>query len=484
MKHYYSNEKSSLEQLVSQYEAMSQKGTVAKLEETVFFKVGQYYGSNGQVTKALKAIEDGVRLYPISGSLFSLKAQTLLNNALLEEAQACLNKALAKGITFYKLDRLRIQVLISLNQYEEALALVQQLLQQDALKGTEEADLYYLEAIIYEHQQMVDHMFDSLVDCLYINAFHTQALRLFNLSVDITRRFKEAIKLYDHILHENPYNGEAWNHLANLYCRRGDFPNALECFEMAYHADPAWKIAYSDYADLQFELKEYQKALNVYQELKDQFDDLENCEIEQKIGLCYLKLKNFTEARRHFFRALSIEQSDETYFHLGTSYAEERNWIQAVYFFEEAIVHGDDQCDHYYSALASTYYALGRFDKAQHCFSKAATISPIECTYWIQYASFLIQTGQIDLALEEIDIAFDETVGTELLYVKAVALYSIGHHFAALRLLEEALQEDFDLHKMIFDIRPTLEDDKDIKAIIRYFRGEWEAILNQSAQGF
>ena len=66
------------------------------------------------------------------------------------------------------------------------------------------------------------------------------------------------------------------------------------------------------------------------------------------------------------------------------------------------------------------------------------------------------------------------TVAPELLYCKAVCLSKLNLKKEALEVLDEALVDNFSLHQSLFELNPQLRFDKDILAIINYYKGEVE----------
>ena len=68
--------------------------------------------------------------------------------------------------------------------------------------------------------------------------------------------------------------------------------------------------------------------------------------------------------------------------------------------------------------------------------------------------------------------AFNCAFGGDMLYCHAITSFFLRNKKKGLRLLEEALLEDFGNHKLIFKLAPELEVERDIVAMIRYFKGE------------
>jgi tetratricopeptide (TPR) repeat protein len=99
----------------------------------------------------------------------------------------------------------------------------------------------------------------------------------------------------------------------------------------------------------------------------------------------------------------------------------------------------------------------------------AAEIAPETTEYWIRYARFLIEIGHQEAALGVLDEAEEYAVGTELLYCRIIALLEIGRRQEALILLGSALDEDYNKHRALFELKPELVEDREIQAVIATF---------------
>ena len=58
----------------------------------------------------------------------------------------------------------------------------------------------------------------------------------------------------------------------------------------------------------------------------------------------------------------------------------------------------------------------------------------------------------------------------DLLYSRVICLFNLGRRGEALYFLQEALLEDFGLHKMLFTELPHLEEDNDVLRIITNYQ--------------
>jgi hypothetical protein len=75
-------------------------------------------------------------------------------------------------------------------------------------------------------------------------------------------------------------------------------------------------------------------------------------------------------------------------------------------------------------------------------------------------------------ALQIVNEAEEYTYGADLLYCKAAALFFLKKKKPGLKVLEEALLEEFKTHHILFSLAPELEVDKEIAAMISYYEKE------------
>jgi tetratricopeptide (TPR) repeat protein len=112
---------------------------------------------------------------------------------------------------------------------------------------------------------------------------------------------------------------------------------------------------------------------------------------------------------------------------------------------------------------------MGNSKKAETHFAKAARCGQEQSQYWAMYIKFLLEKQNFEKAEKIIRRADKYSVGTDLTFCKVAYNLLTNNRPAALIDLEEALQEDSSMSKILFEIIPTLQDDVEIKGMIRYF---------------
>jgi tetratricopeptide (TPR) repeat protein len=185
--------------------------------------------------------------------------------------------------------------------------------------------------------------------------------------------------------------------------------------------------------------------------------------------LCYEKLNNLIKARKYYLLARNLDpMEDEIYFFLGNTYKAEAQWRLAANYYERAISLQDRNED-YYIALAEAYFKCDESHKADLYYRRATEIGPEIPTPWVRYAEFYKNANKPEMALEILMEAEDYTTGAEIYYCRAAILFEQGERFDGMENLGEGLQIDFDMHSMFFEYIPSLREDREIKAIIKYY---------------
>jgi len=363
-------------------------------------------------------------------------------------------------------DLLRAEAFASLGLFDHALAILDPL-KKDS-NGPELSDIYLTIALIHEYQEDYECMFYALHTALEEDPGNTEALRKMWYCMEVSKKYEESILLHLAVIDEAPYTDLAWYNLAHAYAYLGQYEEAVDAFEFAFVINPSFEFAYRDCAEICFETKRFEKALDYYKDVLDKFEA--DQDLYLRIGQCYQHLGQLSMAKYFLNTALQLDPlNDEVFFHLGECHALENKWEEAIAAYKAAI-HIEDKREEYFSGLAEVYYQQGKWEKAQRAFEKATEIAPESTQYWIQYACFLMETGQHVQALEVLEEAELYAVGMELTYCRVACLFAMGHRQEALVQLSNALGEDFFMHDSLFSLLPHLELDQEVKAVIAAFQ--------------
>lgn len=465
------NKQHTINSLILEYEAMSQKGTVGFYEETVFSQIINYYEKESSIELALAVVNQALDQHFHSTNLYCKKAELLAKQKQETEAMNAIQQAEVLSPSDYEVKLIKAEVLGLFGDYVNALSIVRELKVACHIENKNQlADIFYSEGIIYEHMQQYESVFNSWKQTLRFNPSHDEALDRIWLSVEMSRKFDESILLCNDLIDHDPYCEKAWYNLGHAHTYYGSYEAAIEAYEYAFIIDKEFEWAYRHCAELCMEIQNYAKALDCYEEVLTYI--LPDSELLFKIGQCYQFLDKINIAQEFYKRSIKMDEiNDEVYFHLGQCAAQEKNWKQAIFYFQKALeIEGSRE--EYFVALAEIYARLNKNKEAYNYFNQAIELVPDQVSYWIKYATFLLKEGAHKATLDLLSEADDYTVGAELLFCRAACLFKMDRQKGAIDILAEALTEDFDLYPLLFDFAPELSNSRKIEAIINFYRYE------------
>ncbi len=453
--------------LITEYEASLENGGELFLDEKAYLQLIEYYENEDRTDRALEATEHAIRNYSYSVDFYIKKAQILMDTQQDALALTVLEQAGVFAPTEPEIALLRAEALAHVGLREEAFDLLNEL--KKSADGEVLCDVYVCEALLYEMEEEYERVFYALKTALFENPRHQGALERLWICVETTKKYEESVNLHQDILNIDPYSYLAWYNLGHAQAYLGNYDEAIEAYEYAFIINHKFEFAYRDCAELCFEIKKYRKALRCYLELSEHADTADS-DIHFCIGQCYQALKEYNAARNYYLQALQSDSfNDEILYCIGECFAEEGKWKSAVRYYNKAI-RLEDRREEYYAALGEACFELGDIEKAETNFKIALELAPEEIQIWMQYTGFLIETDRVDDALEKLQEAEEYSVGAEILYCRIACLFALGRRQEAFYWLGEALTEDFEMHRSLYEMMPSLEHDPEVISLIVGYR--------------
>jgi tetratricopeptide (TPR) repeat protein len=466
MKHAYEHPRDT-QILASKFETLSKKGQDFQFEETAFIELIDYFELEESFEKALEVNNFALTYYKFSPKLHTRKARLLIENNQEELGLESLDRAEIFGQSFVETDILRARANCYLKDFNAAFDLLDDL-KLNYFTSREEGSLISLEeALIHEKLEDFEKMFFALRNAIELDPFNQQALERMWFAVELSKKHRESVEIHNKVIDANPYAYQAWFNLGNAYYFLCEYKNAIDAFEYAFIINEKFEPAYKEFAEVCFHLKRYNKAIDALEEALPFFQS--DCDLLLKIGQAYEYQKNFAKAKVYLYRARDLDsKNDEVLYHLGACYSKEGEYSSAIYFYNKAIKI-DDLREDYMIGLAVAYSQTGNYQKALPLFKQATEIGPEISSYWVQYAQFLVNIDGLEEAMDAIDEAEENAYCADILYCKAALLFKSGDRSSALKYLGEALMESYYDRDTFFSFVPELREDKDIKAIMRYY---------------
>jgi tetratricopeptide (TPR) repeat protein len=456
-----------LKTLVFEYEVLSQQGTVCFYEETVFVDISVYYENQNRIDHALDVIDHAIEQNRYSPLLLVRKAELLLLKNCTQTALDLLDDAelLAPGDFYIKI--VKIEVMIELGQFNKALAISEDI-SEDVDKRSS-SHLYYLRALIFEAKRKYVKMFRNLCKAVQADPKNTTALKKLWLGTELSKCFEESVAVHTYVIDQQPFSAIAWYNLGHAFLKLEKHIDADEAFEYALLIDKTFEDAYRDCAEVRIRMKDYERALECYEEMLCLFQP--DAALYVNIGYCYEQMDKIDLALVCYEKSFKYSyNNDWAYFRKGACFMRMGLIEQAINCLEEAI-HLNKNKELYMNMLAEAYYAIGEDEKADELFYKATGAAPDICSPWITYARFLISKGKAQQAMDLMEEAEIYAVGIELVYCKAACLFLLQKRVKGFAMLKLALRQNYNKHYFLFDICPALKEDVEVIIMISTFKG-------------
>ncbi|MBK7806561.1 MAG: hypothetical protein IPJ51_09700 [Saprospiraceae bacterium] len=456
---------SALINLVSDFESKFDQGEVGYLDEKVYLQLLEYYEDEYLFEKALEVADFAIEQYKYRSEFYIIKSRLLLNSNKINDCLVALEIAESIAQFEREISIIKARALAIKKQFTEAHEILEDL--RVGATKSDSVDILIAESFIYEHMKDYNAMYDALANAVTIDSKNEEAMERVWISAELSRRYDDSVELHKYIIEKDPYNYQAWYNLGHGYNCIWEYEKAIDALEYSFIINPDFESGYLDCADTCLQIKDFERALEIYIEANSKFGP--NNELMVNIAHCYISLNRIGIAKQWLLKAIKLDgYNDEAFFLLGECYAKDLVWYNAINAYHKAI-DLENRREEYYLGLAKAYLAVEDYNKATINFQMATQTGPEETLYWKEYICFLIKLGLYDEALQVLDEAEDHTYGADLIYCRAITAYLLKDKEECMELLEEALLENFDEHKIIFDIAPELRLDKDINSMIKYF---------------
>lgn len=449
--------------LVTEYEAMLDQGESLFLDQDAYRHLIDHYLSEEIFDRAMEVVERAIDSHSYTVEFLLRKAEVFIQANQEYLALEVLTQAETLAPNEPEILLLRAQALTYLGEHQAAHEQLGQL--PDELDPNVLAESHFVRALIYEHQHEYEAMYLALKAAVIHDSEMRHGLEKIMTAVQHIRNYEECVTLHEQIIDENPYSSVAWYNLGLCHTHLGNYEDALEALEFSYLADDTYELAYRERADLAFELQRYPLTFDICEEIQDNFGA--DADLLLRMGQCQLRMGHPQAAKSFLKKALELENHhDEVFYHLGEIAIAEQQWELAAHYCKKAI-EIDDNREEYHSSLAQAYTQLDELELAETHYCLATDIAPEAAEYWLQYALFLMLTGQEDGALEILDMAEESTVSPELSYCRIACLFRMGDRQEALLQLSEVLEDEYDSHELLFDMMPELRRDAEVLSLVK-----------------
>ena len=454
--------------LISEYERYQTDKRPLYLTEKEYHQIIAFYEDDNELESAIDVIDRAMHRYPYRPDFLNVKARILIKLGKMSEAMGIIQQT--EIVAPYQIENqlLKVNILIHENRLDEASSLIED------LKGySSKADLGYVfiaEAFFYESTGEHGAMFQSLKQALILNPTNEEALQLMNACMAHSKNYEEAILIHKVVIDNHPYTPMAWFNLGHALACVGEYELAIDCLEYSFIIDPQFEQGYYDCAEYCIEFKKYDQALDIYIEALNVFG--KEFDLLMSVAQCQFSLGMIDRAKRSLFEAIEMDAyNDEAYSLLAKCYLDNQDWHSVVKIINKAI-YLENSNEEYYHILAVALDRQGKIEKAKTYYRKAAETGSEQELYWEDFLLFLFKNGQYVEALDVAIRADEFTFSDRLQYLKAAAYLVNGEKKEAFELLENALEDSFEAHHVIFELPERISNDKTVQSVITYFSNQ------------
>jgi tetratricopeptide (TPR) repeat protein len=196
--------------------------------------------------------------------------------------------------------------------------------------------------------------------------------------------------------------------------------------------------------------------------------------IYEAIGHCYHRMKNFAQARFHYKKAVHLNPDDSRLFQkIASTYMQQGQWEQAIKQLEHAMrIH--KHINEYHILLGECYVNLKLYKEAAICFGTVVKNKPKQIAGWEYLVKCLVANNQLDIALEQTEIAYMSTQGKCIfIFYRSAILYMMGKVNEGILQLEMALTKSSKLVNKLIKFYPEMmQDSKVAELIAQYKKGK------------
>lgn len=459
MEDYYKNEDAG--ELVKQFEQMLKADANYYFDVEVYETIIHHYKVQQQFAQALQACKLAIQHYPYSTDLKIEQAYLLANVGELQESLQLTEYLENIYPNNMEIMLLQEHIYMQLGEYEKCLEILHNILPQSEHPD----EIYYRMGIAYQNIAKYPQAIKNYKKAIRLNQNLEHAVFELNYCLDLTGELEINLPFYEQFTDKDPYSYLAWYNLGLAYGKLEQNQKALEAFEYATLIQEDFTPAHYELGNAFMNLKQYKDAQKAYTQALI-FGD-ESPELLCSLGASYEKEKDYTSALINYKEALRMDnQCDEAYYGVGLCLAAKEKWSEALHFLKKAIAL-NPQYEDYWLTLADAEYQLGNVLGCLEAYQKCSEAYPYTVDLWLNWSMVFCEQGDLDKAIEIINIGIEECPQEAALYYRATA-YNIqaGNYGDSIKLLENALLLNFELHTSLFDFFPALETQKALYKLI------------------
>ena len=447
------------------FESMLKTNNVYFFDSTEFEEIILHYMNVGKMSLAKKALDLGLQQHPEAITLKLAHVEVLLYEDKIDKAESLL-------IKLEELEPLNDQVflhkatLLSKKDNHKAAIIA---LNTALLYTNDQADILSMIGMEYLYLEEYETARLNFAKCLDVEYDDYTSLYNIIYCFDMLGQNNEAIDYLNNYIEKDPYSEIAWHQLGRQYFIQESFIDALNAFDYSILIDEYFIGAYIEKAKTLEELDRYEEAIKNY-ELTINLDDGASFTY-LKIANCYEQLGNTKMALKYY--NITVKEDpllDKGWLSLTNLYINNKNYPKALYFINKALLI-DEGNSIYWMRYAEINLKLNFYEEATKGFQKCIDLEDHSLDVFLALTDVLHFIGEFDdaiLVLKKAKKMYDEFA--EIDYRLSGLYLLTQQNKLGFQLLENTLKLDFNNHKIIKEMFPSVFDLESVqKLITKYF---------------
>lgn len=465
------DEERVLKNLVKKFEEWCAKKESYFLDLHEFEAIIQYYFEQENYSKAFKAVEQALALYPFSQQLRFSKVQILFHAQRYFEAIQLIQE-LEQSMPYEpNILLIKAGIYTTIGKYAESNEILLFIADDIEVKEKVYARIAYNAQALNKIDEAIFYYQKAIKLDIQCEEAHIGLIEL----AEKENRTEEVIAFYKEIIDQDPYQAWAWFYLSYIYMYQDEILKAIDAIEYAIAIEDKNHAFWFQKGHIFMNQAMYEQALECYEHTLALEDEKEEPEYRANlychIGACYEQMKNLKKAFHAYKEAMNIYPNWlHAWIGMGNINVAFNKWQAAIRDFKKA-VSIDSNCALGWLGLAEAEAGMGNELAAEEAYRQAILIDPTNTTIWKRWALFYFKNEKFDLATKIIIEGIDEHPEEAEMYYYAVAFMIYDRNIAeALYYLEQALHLDYAKHEIIYNFFPDLNAQKSIFKIIEQFR--------------
>lgn len=212
------------------------------------------------------------------------------------------------------------------------------------------------------------------------------------------RNYKQSKEYFQRLLNSPEYGSQAKYYYGFIAYQDDDFDNANRYLsQIADDKELGDDVPYY-MANIKFKTGEFEEAIKVAKPFLKQADRLQHSEVSKIIGESYFNLKKYGEAIPHLlnYKGKRRRFNNTDYYFLGYAYYQQKDYENAISYFNKIIDGNDGVAQNAYYHLAECYLKTEQKTEALNAFKNASEMdfnNDIRKDAWLNYAKLSYEVG-------------------------------------------------------------------------------------------